>query len=123
MFAVIQRKGIFPLHFGITGTVETSDLTSASLLLNSHLGALIVARIALPVLGDASRSALALLADLGLLTAVVTAVFALADRQPRRGTSRLLGPRRYSSTPTLDVGDPSGHARRRAAGNPARFAR
>jgi NADH-quinone oxidoreductase subunit M len=84
MFAVIQRKGIFPLHFGITGTVETSDLTSASLLLNSHLGALIVARIALPVLGDASRSALALLADLGLLTAVVTAVFALADRQPRR---------------------------------------
>ncbi len=46
-----------------------------------------------------------------------------ADRQPRRGTSRLLGPRRYSSTPTLDVGDPSGHARRRAAGNPARFAR
>lgn len=84
MFAVIQRKGIFPLHFGITGATETSDLTSASLLLNSHLGALIVARIALPVLGDASRSALALLADLGLFTAVVTAVFTLADRQPRR---------------------------------------
>ena len=84
MFAVIQRKGIVPLHFGITGTTETGDLTSASLLLNSHLGALIVARIALPVLGDASRSALALLADLGLLTAVVTAVFALADRRPRR---------------------------------------
>ncbi len=84
MFAVMQRKGIFPLHFGITGTTETSDLTSASLLLNSHLGALIVARIALPVLGDASRSALALLADLGLFTAVVTSVFALTDRRPRR---------------------------------------
>jgi hypothetical protein len=42
-----------------------------------------------------------------------------AYRQPRGGTSRLLGPRCHPGAPALDVGDPGGPARRRAAGHPA----
>lgn len=82
--AVIQRKGIFPLHSWVPQAMERGDLLITGLVLNGHFGAVTIARVALPLLGDASRASLTILADLGLATAVLCAVVAVADRKPRR---------------------------------------
>ncbi|MCX6597182.1 MAG: proton-conducting transporter membrane subunit [Acidobacteria bacterium] len=82
--AVIQRKGIFPLHSWVPQAMERGDLLVTGLVLNGHFGAVTVARVALPLLGDASRASLSILADLGLFTAVLGAIVAVADRKPRR---------------------------------------
>ena len=82
--AVIQRKGIFPLHSWVPQATERGDLLLTSLVLNGHFGAVTVSRVALPLLGDASRASLSVLADLGLVTAVLGAIVAVADRKPRR---------------------------------------
>ncbi len=82
--AVIQRKGIFPLQSWVPQAMERGDLLITGLVLNGHFGAVTVARVALPLLGDASRASLTVLSELGLFTAVLGAVVAVADRQPRR---------------------------------------
>lgn len=84
MIAALQRQAIFPLHSWISDTVERGDLWTTMLVFNGHLGAVAVARIALPVLGEVSRPALTGMAALGFFTAVLTAVLALTDRRPRR---------------------------------------
>lgn len=82
--AVVQRKGIFPLHSWVPQAMERGDLLVTGLILNGHFGAVTVARVALPLLSDVSRASLTILADLGLLTAVLGAIVAVADRKPRR---------------------------------------
>ncbi len=82
--AVIQRKGIFPIHSWVPQAMQRGDLLITGLVLNGHFGAVTVARVALPLLGDASRASLTVLADLGLFTAVLGAIVAVADRKPRR---------------------------------------
>lgn len=82
--AVIQRKGLFPLHGWVAESFEKGDLLVASLIFNAHLGVVAVARIALRHLPDVSRSALTILAELALVTAVVAALAALGERRPRR---------------------------------------
>jgi NADH:ubiquinone oxidoreductase subunit 4 (subunit M) len=84
MISVAQRKGLFPFQGWLPDLCERGDLWNASLLFNGHLGVVLVARIALPQLTDVSRSSLVLIGDLGLFTAVLTAVLALSDRAPRR---------------------------------------
>lgn len=84
MLAVVQRKGLFPMQSWVLDTMERGDLLQTGLLFNMHLGAVAVARICLPLMPELSRSALMMLADLCLATAVLAAVAAVAERRPRR---------------------------------------
>ncbi len=82
--AVFLRKGLLPAHSWLLAGFERGPLLPLALLVNGHLGAFLIARVALPVLPDVAHEALPLLGDLGLLTAAYTALIALAERQPRR---------------------------------------
>ncbi|NDD62914.1 MAG: hypothetical protein EBZ36_02875, partial [Acidobacteria bacterium] len=59
-------------------------LIPLNLLFNSHLGAFLIARIAIPAFPEIASAALPLLGDLGLLTAGYTAILAISERHPRR---------------------------------------
>jgi NADH-quinone oxidoreductase subunit M len=82
--AVFLRKGLAPFHSWIVTAFERGPLLPLALLVNGHLGAFLVARVAIPLLPAPSREFLPLLGDLGLLTAAYTAFVALAEPQPRR---------------------------------------
>ena len=84
MVAVFLRKGLLPAHSWLLAGFERGPLLPLALLVNGHLGAFLIARVAIPVMPDVTREALPLLGDLGLLTAAYTALIALAERQPRR---------------------------------------
>ncbi|BDC48564.1 cation:proton antiporter [Bryobacterales bacterium F-183] len=84
MLAVIQRKGLFPLQSWVGDSFEHGDIVLHGLQFNAHLGLVIIARIALPLLPDLSHSSLMILSDIGLATAVISAVMAVAESRPRR---------------------------------------
>ena len=84
MLAVLLRKGIFPFHSWILAAFKRGPLLPAALLINAHLGAYLVARVAIPAFPDIAGSALSIVSDLALLTAIYAAVVALAERDPRR---------------------------------------
>ncbi|NOT59160.1 MAG: hypothetical protein HOP19_02930 [Acidobacteria bacterium] len=84
MVAVFLRKGLLPAHTWMLASYERGPLLPLTLLVNSHLGAFLIARFALPALPDVAREALPILGDLGLATALYAAVLAFAERQPRR---------------------------------------
>lgn len=84
MLAVHLRKGIFPFHSWILTALKRGPLLPGALLINTHLGAYLVARIAIPSFPEVSGFALSIVSDLALLTAVYAAVVALAERDPRR---------------------------------------
>ncbi len=84
MVAVFLRKGLLPAHSWMLASYERGPLLPLTLLVNGHLGAFLIARLALPALPDLAREALPLLGDLGLVTALYAAVLAFAECQPRR---------------------------------------
>lgn len=84
MVAVFLRKGLVPAHTWVVPSFERGPLIPLTLLFNGHLGAFLIARVALPTLPDVSAQALPLLGDLGLITACYTAVLALAETNPRK---------------------------------------
>ncbi|MEX2264466.1 MAG: proton-conducting transporter membrane subunit [Bryobacteraceae bacterium] len=84
MAAVLLGKGIFPMHSWVVSAFDRGPLLTASLLVNGHLGAFLVARVAIPVLPDVALRALPFLSDVALFTVLYTAVLALCEREPRR---------------------------------------
>jgi NADH-quinone oxidoreductase subunit M len=84
MVAVLLGKGIFPMHSWVVSAFDRGPLLTSSLYVNGHLGAFLIARVAIPILPDAASSALPILSDVALFTAVYTAVLALGEREPRR---------------------------------------
>jgi NADH-quinone oxidoreductase subunit M len=84
MAGVFLRKGLFPFHAWVTRSFEQGPLIPLTLLFNSHLGAFLIARLAVPAFPEIAAAALPLLGNLGLLTAGYTAILALSERQPRR---------------------------------------
>jgi NADH-quinone oxidoreductase subunit M len=84
MLAVLLRKGVFPFHSWVLAAFKRGPLLPAALLINAHLGAYLVARVAIPTFPDIAGSALSIVSDLALLTAIYAAVVALAERDPRR---------------------------------------
>lgn len=84
MLAVVQRKGLFPFHGWVADTFERTDVLQSSLLFNSHLGAFVVMLTDSSAFLGVPRPALTLLADLGLATAVLAALAAVSERNPRR---------------------------------------
>ena len=84
VLAALLRFGIFPFHFQILDTFEQTSLPALSLLLNSHLGAYLLIRFAIPLMPEIAARWLPYLSLLALFTSVYAAIAALAENRPRR---------------------------------------
>ena len=84
ILAVLLRKGIFPFHTWVTRAFAGGSLPQLNLVLNSHLGAYLMIRFAVPLFPDLAQQSLAALGALAIFTSVYTAVLAIVARPPRR---------------------------------------
>lgn len=82
--AVILRKGICPAHAWVADAVDAGPAIPTALLLNGHFGALLVARLIVPLFPDTSRHLFPVLSYLAIATALYIAIRALAENSPRR---------------------------------------
>lgn len=82
--AVIFRKGICPAHAWVADAAEGGPAIPTALLLNGHFGALLVAKLIVPLFPDAVRNAFPVLSYLALATALYVAIRALTENSPRR---------------------------------------
>ena len=81
--AAIFRKGIFPAHVWVADAVESGPAIPTALLLNGHFGALLVAKLIVPLFPRMDRL-FPVLSYLAIATALYVAVRALAENSPRR---------------------------------------
>lgn len=82
--AVSLRKGLLPVQTWVINTFEQGPLLTLTLFVNGHLGAFLIARLAVPMLPDVADEVMPIVANLGMLTAAYTAILALAEHKPRR---------------------------------------
>jgi NADH-quinone oxidoreductase subunit M len=82
--AVMFRKGIFPAHAWVADAAEGGAAIPTALLLNGHLGALLVAKLIVPLFPNTAGSTFPVLSWLAMATAVYVAIRALAENSPRR---------------------------------------
>ncbi len=82
--AVVFRKGICPAHAWVADAAEGGPAIPTALLLNGHFGALLVAKLIVPLFPDTSRNLFPVLSYLALVTALYVAVRALCENSPRR---------------------------------------
>ncbi|HKV25843.1 MAG TPA: proton-conducting transporter membrane subunit [Candidatus Acidoferrum sp.] len=83
VIAVIFRKGLFPAHAWIADAAGTGPTIPTALLLNGHFGALLVAKLIVPLFPRTDQL-FPVLSYLAVFTAVYVAVRALAENSPRR---------------------------------------
>jgi NADH-quinone oxidoreductase subunit M len=84
VLAVIFRKGICPAHAWVADAVESGPAVPTALFLNGHFGALLVAKLIVPVFPNTVHTLFPLLSYLALATALYVAVRALSENAPRR---------------------------------------
>lgn len=82
--AVIFRKGICPAHAWVADAAEGGPAVPTALLLNGHFGALLVAKLILPLFPRTSGNLFPVLSYLAIATALYIAVRALTENSPRR---------------------------------------
>jgi NADH-quinone oxidoreductase subunit M len=82
--AVIFRKGICPAHAWVADAAESGPAIPTALLLNGHFGALLVAKLIVPLFPHASSDLFPVLSYFALATALYVATRALAENSPRR---------------------------------------
>jgi NADH-quinone oxidoreductase subunit M len=82
--AVIFRKGICPAHAWVADAAEGGAAIPTALLLNGHFGAMLVARLIVPLFPYTARDLFPVLSYLALATALYIAVRALTETSPRR---------------------------------------
>jgi NADH-quinone oxidoreductase subunit M len=82
--AAILRERIFPFHRATVALFDGGPILVGALLVNSNLGAFLIARVAMPMFPGIAADALPWLGGLALFTALYTAVLAIAEREPRR---------------------------------------
>jgi NADH-quinone oxidoreductase subunit M len=82
--AVIFRKGIFPAHAWVADAAESGPSIPTALLLNGHLGALLVAKLILPLFPPTAGNLFPVLSWLAMATAIYVAIRALTENAPRR---------------------------------------
>ncbi len=82
--AVIFRKGICPAHAWVADAAENGPAIPTALLLNGHFGALLVAKLIVPLFPDTASNLFPVLSYLALATAVYVAIRALIENSPRR---------------------------------------
>ena len=83
VIAVMFRKGICPAHAWVADAAETGPALPTALLLNGHFGALLVAKLIVPLFPH-TDSAFPALSYLAIVTALYVAIRALAENSPRR---------------------------------------
>ena len=84
VIAVIFRKGICPAHAWVADAIEGGPVIPSALLLNGHFGAMLVARVIVPLFPNTARDLFPLLSYLALATALYVAIRALTENSPRR---------------------------------------
>jgi len=82
--AVIFRKGICPAHAWVADAAETGPAIPTALLFNGHFGALLVAKLIVPLFPHTTRDFFPVLSYLALATALYAAIRALTENSPRR---------------------------------------
>jgi NADH-quinone oxidoreductase subunit M len=82
--AVIFRKGICPAHAWVADAAEGGPAIPTALLLNGHFGAMLVAKLIVPLYPLMTRNLFPLLSYLALATALYVAIRALTENSPRR---------------------------------------
>jgi NADH-quinone oxidoreductase subunit M len=82
--AVIFRKGICPAHAWVADAAAGGPAIPTALFLNGHFGALLVAKVIVPLFGRSTGSLFPLLSYLAIATALYVAVRALTENSPRR---------------------------------------
>ena len=82
--AVILRKGIVPAQAWVADLAEGGPAIPAALLLNGHFGALLVARLILPLFPRTAGNFFPVLSWLAMATALYVAIRALTENSPRR---------------------------------------
>jgi NADH-quinone oxidoreductase subunit M len=82
--AIIFRKGILPAHAWVADQAEGGPAIPAALLFNGHLGALLVAKLIVPLFASATAAWFPLLSYLAMATALYVAIRALTENSPRR---------------------------------------
>jgi len=82
--AVIFRKGICPAHAWVADAAEGGPAIPTALLLNGHFGALLVAKLIVPLFPHAAQNLFPVLSYLALATALYVAIRALTENSPRR---------------------------------------
>lgn len=84
MVAALLRKGVFPFHSWLPALFERGPLGLVILLFNGHVGAYLVARVAIPLFVSPARESATLVTALALISCLYAALLAVAQRQPRR---------------------------------------
>jgi len=82
--AVILRKGICPAQAWIADLAEGGWAIPSALLLNGHFGALLVARLILPLFPRTAGNLFPVLSWLAMATALYVAIRGLTENSPRR---------------------------------------
>jgi NADH-quinone oxidoreductase subunit M len=82
--AVILRKGILPAHAWVADAAEGGPLIPTALLFNGHFGALLLAKLIVPLFTGATAAWFPILSYIALITAVYVAIRALTENSPRR---------------------------------------
>ncbi len=82
--AVIFRKGICPAHAWVADAAEGGPAIPTALLLNGHFGALLVARLILPLFPSTADNVFPVLSWLAIATALYVAIRGLTENSPRR---------------------------------------
>jgi NADH-quinone oxidoreductase subunit M len=83
VIAVIFRKGICPAHAWVADAAESGPSVPTALFLNGHFGALLVAKLIVPLYPQTDRL-FPVLSYLAILTALFVALRALGENSPRR---------------------------------------
>ncbi|HXX18310.1 MAG TPA: proton-conducting transporter membrane subunit [Candidatus Acidoferrum sp.] len=83
IIAVIFRKGICPAHAWVADAAEGGPAIPTALLLNGHFGALLVAKLIVPLFPHVD-TLFPVLSYLAIATALYVAIRALAENSPRR---------------------------------------
>ena len=82
--AVILRKGICPTQAWVADLAEGGSAIPTALFLNGHFGALLVARLILPLFPVTAGNLFPVLSWLAMATALYVAIRALTENSPRR---------------------------------------
>ena len=82
--AVIFRKGICPAHAWVADAAEGGPAIPTALLLNGHFGALLVAKLIVPLFPHTAGNLFPVLSYLAIATALYVAIRALTENSPRR---------------------------------------
>jgi NADH-quinone oxidoreductase subunit M len=84
VLAVIFRKGICPAHAWVADAADSGPAIPTALLLNGHFGAMLVAKLIVPLFPHAAHDLFPMLSYLALATALYVAIRALTENSPRR---------------------------------------